>query len=49
MYITEVLGQGPGSVGPGDGLGVTVVAQAARNWAEELCGGLIASSPAGLP
>ena len=49
MYITQMLGQGPGSIGPGGGAAVTVMARAARNWAEELGGGLFVSSPAGLP
>ena len=49
VYITEVLGQGPGSIGPGGGAAVTVMARAARNGAEELGGGLFVSSPAGLP
>ena len=49
MYIAQMLGQGPGSIGPGGGAAVTVMARAARNWAEELGGGLFVSSPAGLP
>ena len=49
MYITEVLGQGPGSIGPRGCAAVAVVTRAAGNRAEELCGGLIVSSPAGLP
>ena len=49
VYITEVLGQGPGSIGPGGGAAVAVMARAAGNRAEELGGGLFVSSPAGLP
>ena len=49
MYIAQMLGQGPGSIGPGGGAAVAVVARAARDRAEELCGGLIVSSPVGLP
>ena len=49
VYITEVLGQGPGSNGPRGCAAVAVVTRAAGNRAEELCGGLIVSSPACLP